>query len=560
MSEKIQTITVSEFLTHAPFAPFTDGANGHHAGAFDRGTQTPFDAKGQISIDTSNDHLPTLNRLCWAAIQKGNEPPIMFRFGNTIVRTALNDKGAVWLQPVSPEIMRHHLSNWAHWHKNQMRFVKPPIEVIRDVLATLYIDLPALSRIVAVPVFAADGSLRAEPGYNAASGVLYAPEPGFTALPVPDQISAEDVAAANRLLCEDVLGDFPFALTSDRDNAVALFLLPFARDLIDGPTPNHLIEASMPASGKGKLVQALLGVSVGRDLGLLTPVRDDDEWRKQITSALIVGRQVILIDNVVHRLDSSALAAAWTADIWDDRIVGYKEKANMPVRCIWVMTGNNVAVSTELARRCLRIRIQPATDRPEELDHWRHPDLLPWCAEHRAELVRAAHVIIRWWIQQGMPAAKFPRPLGSYERWTRVMGGILEAAGYTQFLTNYREFQGRADTERSARALFCATWYDWTEMPGCDTRREGVSTSDLVPIAEGIEGLPIRGESPRALQSSLGRWLKTNSDVFVEHQEEIAPGQTLARHFRIVIGKVRQGKQQWVIEMHSKEVLKVLDS
>jgi hypothetical protein len=50
------------------------------------------------------------------------------------------------------------------------------------------------------------------------------------------------------------------------------------------------------------------------DLGLITPPRDDDEWRKQITSALIAGKQVLLIDNVIHRLDSSALAAAWTGD------------------------------------------------------------------------------------------------------------------------------------------------------------------------------------------------------------------------------------------------------
>ena len=521
-----------------------------HAPSFE--PPNPRDPGGKIAIDVSSNHLPTMSGLCWEAIKKENKPPILFRYGNTVTRAARADSGGTWLQLVTPEIMRHHLSNWAHWHKDEIKLAKPPIDVIKDVLSALDLPLPPLRRVVTVPVFAPDGSLRTEPGYSEASGLLYAPLPGFTALPVPDQVAAEDVEAANKLLCEEVLVDFPFASVSDRDNAVALFLLPFARDLIDGPTPNHLIEASMPGSGKGKLAEALLSVAVGADLGLITPPRDDDEWRKQITSALIAGKQVILVDNVIHRLDSSALAAAWTGNIWDDRIIGQKEKANIPIRCVWVMTGNNIAVSTELARRCIRIRLTPHTDRPEERNDFRHADLLLWCAEKRAELVRAAHVIIRWWVQQCMPAAKLPRPLGSYERWTRVMGGILEAAGYQKFIANYREFQGRADLERTARALFCATWFDWSQM---EAGRETVSTSELVPIAEGIEGLPIKGANERALQTSLGIWLKANVDVFVEHSEEMTGGQTLARQFRIVAAGASRGRQRWIVEKLSEEVL-----
>lgn len=523
-----------------------------HAPSFD--PPSPRDPGGKISIDVSCNHLPTMTALCWEAIRRENDPPIIFRYGNTIIRAAKSDTGGTWLQIVTPEIMCHHLSNWAHWHKDEIKLTLPPMRVIKDVLSPLEILLPSLRRVVTVPVFAPDGSLRLDVGYNKSSGVLYAPAPGFTALPVPDQVTGKDVDEANSLICKEILVDFPFASTSDRDNAVALFLLPFCRDMIDGPTPNHLIEASMPGSGKGKLGDALLLPSVGADLGLITPPRDEDEWRKQITSALIAGKQVILIDNVIHRLDSSALAAAWTGNVWDDRIIGQKEKANIPIRCVWVMTGNNVAVSTELARRCVRIRLTPHTDRPEERDDFKHADLLLWCAEHRAELVRAAHVIVKWWVQQGMLPAKIPRPLGSYERWTRVIGGILEAAGYQKFLANYREFQTKADTERTARTLFCATWYEWAQVAA---GRGSVSTAELVPIAEGVEGLPITGSTPKGLQTSLGRYLKSNTDVLVEHTEEINSGQSRTRQFRIVADKIREGKQRWVIEMLSEEVHEV---
>ena len=552
MSEKVTPDAGVEEFFKAPEGQAPPSLNGSHPPSFY--PPSPHDPGDKISIDVSSNHLPTMHALCWEAIKKENKPPILFRYGNTIIRAAKSDAGGTWLQIVTPEIMRHHLSNWAHWHKDEVKLTKPPIDVIKDVLSPLEIALPPLRRVVTVPVFAPDGSLRLDVGYNESSSVLYAPAPGFKALPVPDKVKGKDVDDANELICKEVLIDFPFASTSDRDNAVALFLLPYARDLIDGPTPNHLIEASMPGSGKGKLADAVLLPSVGADLGLITPPRDEDEWRKQITSALIAGKQVILIDNVIHRLDSSALAAAWTGNVWDDRIIGQKEKANIPIRCVWVMTGNNVAVSTELARRCVRIRLTPHTDRPEERNDFRHPDLLLWCAERRAELVRAAHVLIKWWVQEGMPPAKIPRPLGSYERWTRVMGGILEAAGYQKFLANYREFQNKADTERTARALFCATWYEWAQK---EKGREKVSTSDLVPIAEGVEGLPITGSTPKGLQTSLGRYLKANTDVFVEYVEEVSQTQSRSRLFRIVAEKVREGKQWWSIEKLFEEVHEV---
>ncbi len=535
-----------------PQAPSDTDLNGHRP-SFD--PPKPNDAGGKVAIDVGCDHLPTLNSLSWEAVKQGNDPPVLFRYGNTVVRVARADNGGIWLQIVTPEIMRHHLSNWAHWHKYQVKLAKPPLDVIKDVLATADVPLPPLRRVVRVPTFAADGSLSLEPGYNVTSGVLYAPAEGFTALDVPDKIEGKHVDEANQLICGEVLVDFPFASTADRDNAVALYLLPFIRDMIDGPTPNHLAEASMPGSGKGKLVDALLLPSAGCDLGLITPPRDDDEWRKQITSALIAGKQIILIDNVIHRLDSSALAAAWTGNVWDDRILGQKEKANIPIRCVWVMTGNNIAVSTELARRCVRIRLTPATDRPEERDDFRHPDLLLWVADHRAELVRAGHILIKWWTQKGSPGPQKVKPLGSYERWTRVIGGIMESAGYTAFLGNYREFQNRADTERTSRALFCETWYEWSQA---DRGRERVTTADLIPIAEGVEGLPITGNTPKGLQTSLGRYLKANADVVVEYNEEIEQGKNRTRQFRIVADKVRAGKQEWIIEMVYEEVHEVL--
>jgi hypothetical protein len=137
------------------------------------------------------------------------------------------------------------------------------------------------------------------------------------------------------------------------------------------------------------------------------------------------------------------------------------------------------------------------------------------------------------------------------------MGGILEAAGYQKFLANYREFQTKADTERTARALFCATWYEWSQM---EKGRETAVTSQLLPIAEGVEGLPIKGSTERALQTSLGIWLRANADVIVEHSEQLDSERTLTRHFRILADKAKAGKQPWIIEKLLHEVHEVHES
>ena len=48
----------------------------------------------------------------------------------------------------------------------------------------------------------------------------------------------------------------------------------------------------------------------GRECGVFTEPGNEDEWRKQITSSLLSGDRLILVDNVEHPLGSPALLAA----------------------------------------------------------------------------------------------------------------------------------------------------------------------------------------------------------------------------------------------------------
>ena len=63
---------------------------------------------------------------------------------------------------------------------------------------------------------------------------------------------------------------------------------------------------------------------------------------KHIFAALLEAPGFVLIDNINGFLDSGALASALTARAVKDRILGTSRTAAVPVRCVWVGTGNNV--------------------------------------------------------------------------------------------------------------------------------------------------------------------------------------------------------------------------
>src|SRR5690606_41625865 len=89
---------------------------------------------------------------------------------------------------------------------------------------------------------------------------------------------------------------------------------------------------------------------------VLTEGPDDEEWRKRLTAKLRQIPSIVLIDNLRHPLDSSALAAALTARFWEDRILGASEMTRLPIRCGWIATGNNPEFPNEMARRIVRLR------------------------------------------------------------------------------------------------------------------------------------------------------------------------------------------------------------
>ena len=200
----------------------------------------------------------------------------------------------------------------------------------------------------------------------------------------------DEVQRALALIFDELFVDFPFVGDAERAHALALFLLPFLRDLIEGPTPLHLIEAPTPGSGKGLLAKVAYLPAVGASLKPMTEGSDDDEWRKRVTakSARVARRRSDRQPQPPTRI-GGAIVGADVGVVGGSR-VGAVPDATLPNRAVWIATGNNPALSSEITRRTVRIRLDPKMEHPEDRSYFRHANLEEWVAVNRGDLVWAA--------------------------------------------------------------------------------------------------------------------------------------------------------------------------
>ncbi len=480
------------------------------------------------AIDAKNFDLHRVSDDTWAVLQSANNPPFLFRHGGVARRIEADDKDAPILRDLTQDRLRYTLARMVRWYrhgKGEQLSALPPMHVIRDILATPNMPLPILTRMVEVPVFASDGQLQTAPGYHAASRTYYAPTKGFILPEIPEHPSSRDIAKARSLILEELLGDFPFIGDAERAHAISLMLLPFARDLVEGATPLHLIEAPLEGTGKGLLSSVLLYPVTGRPVPSMTEGRDEDEWRKRITAALRNGPTTILIDNLRRRLESAALASAITASIWEDRLLGASEIVSLPVRCAWVATGNNPALSREMARRIVRIRMDAKQDSPWLRKDFRHKNLQGWTITHRADLVGAALTLIKTWLAEGRPHWQ-GTILGTFEDWSKVMGGILKTAGIPGFLGNLTDFYDTSDSEGIVWRAFVMAWQE-------KFGEKGVGVAQLWELNEQLEDPVDLGDGKEKSQKTkLGK-------ILVNMRDRQYDG------LRITLAGTTQGAKRW---------------
>jgi len=444
-------------------------------------------------------------------VNKAAKCPIIYLRHGQLVRIR-QDMTPETIELLSKDSVTTFLFNHADWVVETKEFIKParpPREIVASLISDPNIKIPQLELLETVPFFSKDGQLIQKEGYYQDLKVWLKLSSDLENISVPENPTPQEVETAVSLFMDDLLVDFPFVSQADRANCIGAFILPFVRSMIDDVTPLQLFEAPTPGSGKGLLSSLLSLLCSGEEVVIQVFTYQEEELRKRVSSELLKGRPIIAFDNADTRrkLHSPALAAILTARVWGDRELGRNSDITVVNNAIWVMTGNNMEVSSELADRMVRIRIDPKIERPRDRDprKFKHHPIKQWVRQNRKQLVTAALTLAQAWINAGMPFSG--KEYGSFERWSRIIGGILENAGIKDFLVNRNEFFEQADQEMKMWHDFVNAW--WVEFGD-----SAVQAKQLNELCENQElMLTIRRDgNERSQVSLLGRALKSARD------------------------------------------------
>ena len=429
--------------------------------------------------------------------------------------------------------------------------IAPAGALISAVRGNSSLRVPVCKTIVRVPLFARDGTLHTEKGYDLSSQTFLDPWGRFLA--VPDVVSDDDIDRAVTIL-ELALRDFPFSdvfigvdpepvrITgrvdeegfplpnyergiSSRVHAMALLITPIVRELIDGPTPLYLIDKPKPGTGAGYLLNLLSYVAMGRKVSVATLGKTNEEIGKQVTAKLRSGNPLLVFDNINQYVDSDDLAAAITGGYWQGRILGKSEDTEVPIRATWAFSCNTGSLNSDLMRRTVPIRMDAATDdptrdRPPEYFklHSLGYTYTGWLDAHKFDLVWAIHVLVKRWLRCRQEGYVYRGPvLASFDEYSKVVGGVLDCCSIEGFLNNTIAYRETRNDESDANKLALQELYGRFKAGG------GTFTASeaLIALADPIDSSgtrlkfdilpPERADRIRSqggLGTALGHWLK----------------------------------------------------
>jgi len=334
---------------------------------------------------------------------------------------------------------------------------KPFVELLLNSEPTRR-ELPHIASYATRPVFGQDFEFLGR-GWHPDTGVLvHGPE---VEPAVPPRVNAADALSRLPRHLRQLLRGFCFKGDADVVNTVGAMLT--------GLLPTHfrqlgkglvLLDGNQPGVGKSLLARTIGVVLDGNDPRTIAFSADEEELNKR-TCAILRGQQqsILIYDNAKATtgrpisspfVESNSMTAHVTL-----RILGQSLNIDRPNDLLWAITMNHTKTSPDLVSRGLPIRLQ-YEGRPEDRD-FGDSNPIAYAMEHRAEILgELAGMVIRW-NQAG-------RPTGNHRhrcrQWAGVLGGILEANGLPEFLTNLDEAAGEFNTELDEMAALAEAAID----------------------------------------------------------------------------------------------------
>ncbi|WP_304074533.1 bifunctional DNA primase/polymerase [Maricaulis maris] len=330
--------------------------------------------------------------------------------------------GALLIRPAPAPWLTEQFSRVAHWVRvtdDSVKRADPPAYIASTFLARLGSwRLRALTGVTATPTLRPDGSLLAEPGYDAQTQIYY--DPGAAQFPlIPNRPTREQAAAALDVMANP-FRDFAFADEASRSVALAAVLTALVRQMFPS-APLFAIDAPAAGTGKSLLAECVGIIASGHRPAMMSQGANLEEDQKRLGSVLMTGDRVLVIDNCDKPVEGDFLCSMLTQSEVQVRILGKSEVVRLPTRCTVIATGNNLVVSGDMSRRVLRCRLDAQVERPDQ----RQFDFDPReeALAGRASIVCAGLTVLRAFIEAGRPPQT--DRIGSFDQWNLVRDALV---------------------------------------------------------------------------------------------------------------------------------------
>ena len=416
------------------------------------------------------DALPMLAESGDVYQRKGVLVQVLYSKDAALTDNITRDDNAPVIHRITPGHLWELLSRCCSFQKYDGRSKKyapcdPPYKVVTAMHGRGFWELiPDLRGVSTVPILREDGSVYTKPGYDAESGLFYAPT---SAAPViPGNPTREDAQEAVADIL-DVVRDFPFVEPYHRSVWLSTVLAGVARPVIDGGVPMTVIDANTPGTGKSLLVDVASMLVWGTVAAKSPPVRDPEEFRKAITSHLLAGDLLCCIDNMPagKPVGWQELDNALTAGIWSDRELGRNVRLRLPMTAMWFVTGNNLSICADSARRTLRVRLEAREARPEFRSGFKWDPILIEVARQRPFLLGKALNAVRAYLLAGRPDVGVT-PMGSFESWSGIVRNALIWLGMPDPCLGMASVESGLDEEHEARCVLLSQWHLMFDVAG----------------------------------------------------------------------------------------------
>ena len=432
--------------------------------------------------------------------------------------------------------LRDLLCRAAQWERFNARkqdwvAVNAPQDVAQTILCRFgEWTFPPVVGVLTTPTLRPDGTILAEPGYDAETRlILMAPPPMPRVALEPTRDDAERALG----LLDGLLDEFPFIDDASRSVALSGLITPIVRGAFP-VAPMHVARAPTPASGKSYLWDVMAAIALGQPCPVMAAGRSEEETEKRLGAALLAGQPIISIDNVNGELGGDALCQAIERPVVEVRILGKSERVRIEARGTTLFaTGNNLVLLGDMTRRVLLATLDPMLERPELRQFTGNPvtDVLA----NRGKYIGAALTLVRAYIAAGRPD---PAPrLASFEGWSDSVRSALiwlgradpvitmeqardedpQLAALHEMLTAWADALGTGPaTRRTAADLLTLIEERETRLAGDGDAHEGYEREWRYPTLRNVV-LAAAASRGRPEVRTLGRWL-------VRHRSRIAGG------------------------------------